>query len=112
MTPSDPTYVNNGSTAKLAWDYSDPNNDLYGIVFSVLVKRAGFKRMLYKENGVVKEHQSLPSAYKGRVRMEGRATLVIEKITPKDNTEFRCILFDGITYPESDIRLIVAGMSC
>ncbi|PFX18161.1 Fibroblast growth factor receptor 3 [Stylophora pistillata] len=108
VTPSDPTYVNNGSTAKLAWDYSDPNNDLYGIVFSVLVKRGGFKRMLYQENGLVKEHQSLPSAYKGRVRMEGRATLVIEKITPKDNTEFRCILFDGITYPESDIRLIVA----
>ncbi|XP_022810530.1 limbic system-associated membrane protein-like isoform X2 [Stylophora pistillata] len=108
VTPSDPTYVNNGSTAKLAWDYSDPNNDLYGIVFSVLVKRAGFKRMLYKENGIVKEHQSLPSAYKGRVRIEGRAILVIEKITPQDNTKFVCQLVDGAADPESQVHLIVA----
>ena len=111
LTPSDPTYVNNGSIAKLVWDYNDLNNDLVGIVFSVLVK-AGFKAMLVKQKGVVKEHPSSPSAYKGRVRMEGRATLVIAKITPKDNAKFRCELVDGSTDPRSQVHLIVAGMSC
>ena len=85
--PNNHTCVNNESIVKLAWDYSDPANDLVGILFSVLVKR-GIKEMLVKQNGVVMEHQSIPPAYKVRVRIEGRAILVIEKITPQDNTKF------------------------
>ncbi|XP_022795733.1 opioid-binding protein/cell adhesion molecule homolog isoform X1 [Stylophora pistillata] len=107
VMPNDPSYVKNGSTAKLVWDYSDPNNDLRGLIFSVLSK-AGFKEMLVKQNGVVTEHPSIPSSYKGRVKMEGRATLVIEKITPKDNTRFKCILFDSYTDRGSEVHLIVA----
>ena len=37
MTPSNPVYINNGSTARLVWDYSDPNNEIFATIFSVLV---------------------------------------------------------------------------
>ncbi|XP_022807278.1 uncharacterized protein LOC111344318 isoform X2 [Stylophora pistillata] len=107
--PPNPTYVNNGSTAKLVWDYSDPNNVVVGIAFSVLVTGKGFKRMLFKENGVVQDHQDLPDAYRGRISMEGKATLVITKVTPKDNTMFRCLLFDKINYLKDTVQLTVAA---
>ncbi|XP_022802381.1 titin-like [Stylophora pistillata] len=108
--PSSPTYVKNGSTAKLVWDYIDPNNDFDGIIFSVLVdgnQGKEFKPMLYKQYGVIANHSSIPALYQGRVRMEGNATLVIEKITPKDNTEFRCEIFGELS-KRSTIQLIVA----
>ena len=113
MTPSNPVYINNGSTARLVWDYSDPNNEIFATIFSVLVdgiKGKEFKRMLVKRNGVVQNHPDMPSAYKGRVSMEATATLVIEKVTPRDNTQYRCKLFDGTTNPESKIQLLVTGM--
>ena len=103
MTPSNLVYINNGSTARLVWDYSDPNNEIFATIFSVLVdgkKGKEFKRMLVKKNGVVQNHPDMPSAYKGRVSMEATATLVIEKVTPRDNTQYRCKLFDGTTNPE------------
>ena len=103
-----PSYVNNGSTAKLVWDYSDPQKQLQGIVFYVLVD-AEFVKLLVNQSGVVKEHKNIPSIYKGRVRIEGNATLVIEYITPKDNTKFRCKMF-GPLNPESTVQLIVAGL--
>lgn len=112
VKPSNPTYVSNGSTAKLVWDYSDPNNVVVGIVFSVLVTGKGFKRMLFKENGAVQDHKDLPDAYRGRISMEGKATLVITKVTPKDNTMFRCLLFDKINDPKDTVQLTVAGMCC
>ena len=114
MKPSNPTYVNNGSTAKLVWDYTDPNNDLRGIIFSVLVdgnQGKQFKGMLVKQNGTVLNHSALSSAYKGRVRIERNATLVIDKITPKDNTEFRCTLVSKSgRFMINAIQLIVAGL--
>ena len=94
------------------WDYIDPNNDFVGIIFSVLVdgnQGKEFKRMLYKQYGVIANHSSIPALYQGRVRMEGNATLVIEKITPKDNTEFRCEIFGALS-KRSTIQLIVAGL--
>ncbi|XP_022804171.1 fibroblast growth factor receptor 3-like isoform X2 [Stylophora pistillata] len=109
--PSNPTYVNNGSTAKLVWDYSDPNNDIRGIAFDVLVnsnRGKEFKRILVKQNGVVQEHPDIPSAYKGRVSIEGAASLVIEKVTPTDNTIFGCKLFESRTNPRNQVRIIVA----
>ena len=112
MTPSNPVYINNGSTARLVWDYSDPNNEIFATIFSVLVdgkKGKEFKRMLVKRNGVVQNHPDMPSAYKGRVSMEATATLVIEKVTPRDNTQYRRKLFDGTTNPESKIQLLVTG---
>ena len=106
IKPDDPSYVRNRSTAKLVWDYSDPNGDLIGILFSVDVGGI-FIKMLAQQNGVVSYSKYIPAAYKGRVRMEGRATLVIENITPKDNTKFKCDLLPG---DESIIQLIVTGM--
>ena len=48
--------------------------------------------------------------FKGRVKIEGRATLVIKNINPGDNTEFRCELIGRFVYPEeSKEQLIVAG---
>lgn len=113
MSPSNPTYVNNGSTARLMWDYSDSNNELQAIIFSVKMDGIGekeFKRMMVKQNGVVQEHKALPPVYKGRVRIEGNATLVIEKITSQDNTEFRCELLGSKGDRRSLVQLIVAGM--
>ena len=108
MEPSDPSYVNNGSTAKLVWDYSDPQKQLQGIVFYAL-DSGTFVKLLVKQNSVVQEPDEIPSIYKGRVRIEGNATLVIEHITPKDNTKFRCKMF-GPGNPESTVQLIVAGL--
>lgn len=107
------THCHNGSTARLVWDYSDPNSEIFATFFSVLVdgkKGKEFKRMLVKRNGVVQNHPDMPSAYKGRVSMEATATLVIEKVTPRDNTQYRRKLFDGTTNPESKIQLLVTGM--
>ena len=104
--PDDPSYVRNGSTAKLVWDYSDPNGDLTGIVFSVDVGGTFFT-MFAQQNGIVSYSNSMPDAYKRRVRMEGRATLVIENITSQDKTKFKCKLFPG---DESIVELILMGM--
>ncbi|XP_022795716.1 hemicentin-2-like [Stylophora pistillata] len=108
--PSDPTYVNNGTNAKLVWDYSDTNNAFRGILFNVLVDGQNgkeYKPMLYKQNGSFKIHQNIPPLYKGRVRLEGNATLVIENVTPKDNTKFQCELTGSSTH-RSAVTLIIA----
>ncbi|CAH3157670.1 unnamed protein product [Pocillopora meandrina] len=41
---------------------------------------------------VFKNILKIPPSYKGRVKIEGRATLVIKNINPGDNTEFECEL--------------------
>ena len=71
--PSDPSYFNNGSDANLVWDYTDPHNKIQGIIYSVLVNGA-FIRMIFNDSHV-QEHPSIPLSYKGRVKIEGRATL-------------------------------------
>ena len=106
--PDNPSYVRNGSTAKLVWDYSDPQKQLRAIIFHVLDKGT-FVGLLVEHNGVIKNHRDIPAAYQGRVKKEGNATLIIEKISPRDNTEFNCQLLPG---EESIIQLIVAGMYC
>ena len=83
LEPSDPSYARKGSNAKLAWDYSvdDKQKELKGIVYSVLVSNGPFVRMLVKfKNGTIVEHSQIPAAYKGRVRIEGNASLVIDKV--------------------------------
>ena len=101
--PSDPSYFNNGSDAKLVWDYNDPHNKIQYIVYSVLVKNA------FGSFGV-QEHPDIPKSYQGRVKIEGRATLVIKNIHPGDDTEFKCDVFGSFSYPvESTVQLIMAG---
>ena len=59
----------------------------------------------------VQEASEIPPSYKRRVKIEGRATLVIENINPGDNTEFKCDLFGGFSQSvSSGVKLIVAGM--
>ena len=107
--PSNPSYFNNGSDANLVWDYTDPHNKTQGIVYSVLVNSA-FVKMIFKDSRGVQEHPSIPSSYKGRVKIEGRATLVIKNINPGDNTEFKCSMFGSFVGTiASTVQLIVAG---
>ena len=63
--------------------------------------------MIFKDSRGVQEHSSNPSSYKGRVKIEGRATLVIKNINPGDNTKFKCEMWG--TNAKSIVLLIVAG---
>ena len=106
--PSNPSYFNNGSDANLVWDYTDPHNKIQGIIYSVLVNGA-FIRMIFNDSHV-QEHPSIPLSYKGRVKIEGRATLVIKNINSGDNTKFKCVMFGSFVRTiESTVQLIVAG---
>ena len=105
--PSNPSYFNNGSDANLVWDYIDPHNKLQNIIFSVLVN-GSFIQMMFNDSGGVQEYSSIPLSYKGRVKIEGRATLVIKNINPGDNTIFKCEL-EIIDFLESTVELIVTG---
>ena len=107
LEPSNPSYFNNGSDANLVWDYIDPHNKLQNIIFSVLVN-GSFIQMMFNDSGGVQEYSSIPLSYKGRVKIEGRATLVIKNINPGDNTIFKCEL-EIIDFLESTVELIVAG---
>ena len=108
--PSNPSYFNNGSDAKLVWDYNDPLNEIQYIIYSVRVNGADVEMMINNSGGV-QEHPNIPVSYKGRVKIEGRATLVIKNINPGDNTEFRCDVRGKFLYlVESRVQLIVAGM--
>ena len=107
--PSNPSYFNNGSDANLVWDYTDPHNNIHAIIYSVVINRA-FVKMLVNDSHGVQEHPDIPPSYKGRVKIEGRATLVIENINPGDNTIFRCELLGAISTFASRVQLIVAGM--
>ena len=108
--PSNPSYFNNGSDANLVWDYTDPHNKIQGIIYSVLVNGA-FVKMMFNDSRGVQDHPDIPLSYKGRVKIEGRATLVIKNIKPGDNTKFRCQIRGRFIYNiESTVKLIVAGM--
>jgi len=66
------------------------------------------------KNGYRVIASSIPSAYNGRIGIEGRASLLIGNIALQDNTTFRCILGAepavGLLNHTSTIRLIVTGM--
>ena len=106
--PSNPSYFNNGSDANLVWDYTDPQNKIQYIIYSVLVDGT-FIRMMVNDSRGVQEHPNIPISYKGRVKIEGRATLVIKNINPGDNTEFQCELRETLRSQKSAVQLIVTG---
>ena len=120
LEPANPSYAKNGSTAKLVWDYHADNRstELAEIVYSVETNRR-FRRftkmLLINNDGSTENHTNIPAAYKGRVKIEGNATLVIEDINLQDNTRFKCQIFP-IPVPglcckvESIVQLIVTGM--
>jgi len=113
--PHNPSYARNGTDAKLVWDYSvdNPQTELEGVIYGVK-KGSNFINMLGQQNdGTVTTFSSIPNEYKGRVRIEGRASLVIEKVTFQDNTSFMCTLVakPGAGRDQtSKVRLIVTGM--
>ena len=114
--PPYPSYAREESNATLVWDYSvdNPQAKLDGIIFSVQVSGGSFTNMLgVPYNGTVITFPSIPSAYKGRVRIEGRASLVIENVTLQDNIAFKCTLVAkpgaGLDV-SSVVQLIVTGM--
>ena len=107
--PSNPSYFNNGSDANLVWDYTDSHNKIQDIIYSVLVDGA-FVRMMVNGSRGVQEHPNIPPLYKGRVKIEGRATLVIKNINPGDNTNFYCELVGSfLNTIQSTVKLIVTG---
>ena len=107
--PSNPSYFNNGSDANLVWNYTDPNNNIQRIIYSVLVNGA-FERMMFNDSRGIQEHPAIPPSYKGRVQIEEKATLVIKNINPGDNTIFKCEMWGSFSYSvQSTVQLIVAG---
>ena len=107
--PSNPSYFNNGSDANLVWNYTDPLNAVQEILYKVEVD-GEMKKMIAKKSGVVQENPKIPPSYKGRVQIEGRATLVIKNINPGDNTNFNCELSGSFLNTfQSTVKLIVAG---
>jgi len=116
VEPPNPSYAKIKSNAKLVWDYSadNPQAELDGILYSVQVSSGSFTNMLgLPYNGTVIIFSSIPSAYKGRVRIEGRASLVIENINLQDNATFVCTLVAKAGAGRdvvSIVQLIVTGM--
>ena len=107
--PSNPSYFKNGSDANLVWDYTDPHNKIQVIIYSVLVKNT-FVKLLVNGSFGVEEHPDIPQSYQGRVKIEGRATLVIKNIHPGDNTKFKCQLTGRLLGKvDSTVHLILAG---
>ena len=108
--PSNPSYFNNGSDAKLVWDYADPHNKVNSITYSVMVKGALVKLLLNDSKGV-QDHPDILPWYRGRVKIEGRATLVIKNINSTDSNKFRCELGGSFSETiESTVQLLIAGM--
>ena len=115
VEPPNPSYARNEGNATLVWDYSVDNAqvELEGIVYGVEFGGT-FTNMLGRlYDGTVITFPTMPSAYKGRVRIEGRASLVIENINLQDNTAFMCTLFAKAGAGQdvvSIVQLIVTGM--
>ena len=107
--PSNPSYFNNGSDANLVWNYTDPLNEVQEILYKVEVD-GELEKMMVKNSGGVQELPEIPPSYKGRLKIEGRATLVIKNINPGDNTKFSCELTGSFLNTfQSTVKLIVAG---
>ncbi|XP_078377517.1 vascular endothelial growth factor receptor 1-like isoform X2 [Oculina patagonica] len=110
LEPPDPSYARIGSSAKLVWNYSVDNKqaELVATLFRVQDSGGSFVAMVDQlSDGTVVNHANIPAAYKGRVRIEGKATLVIENITHHDNTRFECRLVTLSDEIVSVVQLIV-----
>ena len=67
--------------------------------------------MMVNDSHGVQEHPNIPPSYKGRVKIEGRATLVIKNINVRDNTKFKCdVSGNFLNSLESTVELILAGI--
>ena len=93
---------------------TDRQTELKAIIWAVYLNNQFNNLMAEHKNGDREIIPGIPSAYIGRVDIEGRATLVIENITIQDSTTFRCTLRvePGIGLQDvfSDVKAIVTGM--
>jgi len=114
--PDNPSYIKKGNNATLVWDYSvtDRQTELKGIIWAVYFNNRFTNLVVEYKNGDRAILSGIPSAYIGRVGIEGRATLVIGNVTFQDSTSFRCTLRAeptvGLQDQVSGIKLIVTGM--
>lgn len=87
--------------------------ELEGIRYSVKSGESFIAILLVQSNGSVVNLPNIPASYSGRVRMEGRASLVIKDINLQDNTEFMCTLIAKLGAGKDvfdTVQLIVTGM--
>jgi len=111
--PDKPSYVKKGNNATLVWDYSvtDRQKELKFIIWAVYLNNQFENLMVEYKNGNRVISSTVPSAYIGRVGIEGRASLVIENITTQDSTTLRCVLRTekglGLSDQISEVKLIV-----
>ena len=114
--PDNPSYMKKGNNATLVWDYSvtDRQTELKFIIWAVYFNNQFTNLVVEYKNGNRAIPPGIPSAYDGRMGIEGRATLVIENITSQDSTSFRCTLrpepTSGLKDQTSVVRLIVTGI--
>lgn len=106
-------YYQSGSDAAFAWDYNETDNLLTTswMVYNKTVKNFVTLRMEDENGNVMKDPARPPAAYVGRLKREGRATLIIKNITDEDSVGFKCILTEKVTFleTESTVELIVTG---
>ncbi|XP_078379851.1 uncharacterized protein LOC144662794 isoform X3 [Oculina patagonica] len=111
--PDNPSYVTKGNNVTLVWDYAvtDRKAELKGITWGVYISNMYKLLIVELKNGDRVVKSDMPSAYTGRVDIEGRASLVIKNITDQDNTFFQCTLraepTSGLQIQISTVKLIV-----
>ena len=99
------------------WDYSvtDKQAELKAIQWDVYNSNQYKTLIIETKNGDRVLKSDMPLAYKERIGIEGRASLVIENITVQDNTFFRCTLraepASRLQSKVSSVKLIVTGMT-
>lgn len=116
--PDNPTHVIKGDNATLVWEYSvdDRQKELQGILWSVADKVTGnpISMVIETKSGNRSYAGSIPEAYKGRVSIEGQATLIIQEVTLDDSIAFSCALRaelgSGALDISEEVNLIVTGM--
>ena len=113
--PENPTYVPKGGTIVFKWDYSADNRttELQEIVWKVLHTDGRTYPLLIEDSaGKVEVSRRIPQAYKNRVEIIDRATLVVKNASFDDSTKFTFVL-EGIlgvaSSKESAIDLFVTG---
>ena len=114
--PDNPTYVTKGNNVTLVWDYTvtDRQTELKAINWAVQINNQYEILITELKNGDRVPNSNMPSAYRGRVHIEGNSSLVIENITAHVNTFFQCEVraepTSGLQSQTSTVKLIVTGI--
>ena len=87
--PSDSSYFNNGTDANLVWDYTDPQNKVQSIIYSVLVNGAFVRMMVNSSHQVSKNILTFLHPTKDELKLKEKLpwlsrTSTLETITDLD----------------------------